>query len=84
MAGADAGLAAAASTSPSTSNPSRRRSPRPAAHASGPGSSPPGALDADKGRLDDPVIDAAADDAADLADRLARGSHALFRGRAST
>src|SRR5690242_9573731 len=30
-------------------------------------------LDADKGRLPEPYVDAAADDAADLADRLARG-----------
>jgi type IV secretory pathway VirB4 component len=36
-------------------------------------------LDADKGRLGDPVTDAAADDAADLADRLARGAARLFR-----
>jgi type IV secretory pathway VirB4 component len=36
-------------------------------------------LDADKGRLADPVVDAAADDAADLADRLARGQARLFR-----
>ncbi len=36
-------------------------------------------LDADKGRLNDPVVDAAADDAADLADRLARGAARLFR-----
>jgi type IV secretory pathway VirB4 component len=36
-------------------------------------------LDADKGRLPDPYVDAAADDAADLADRLARGAAKLFR-----
>jgi type IV secretory pathway VirB4 component len=36
-------------------------------------------LDADKGRLGDPVTDAAADDAADLAERLARGAARLFR-----
>jgi hypothetical protein len=36
-------------------------------------------LDADKGRLGDPGIDAAADDAAALADRLARGTGRLFR-----
>jgi hypothetical protein len=36
-------------------------------------------LDADKGRLGDPATDAAADDAADLADRLARGAARLFR-----
>ena len=36
-------------------------------------------LDADRGRLDDPLIEAAADDAADLADRLARGEARLFR-----
>ena len=36
-------------------------------------------LDADKGRLGDPAVDAAADDAADLADRLARGAARLFR-----
>jgi type IV secretory pathway VirB4 component len=36
-------------------------------------------LDADKGRLDDPAVNAAADDAADLADRLARGAARLFR-----
>jgi len=36
-------------------------------------------LDADKGRLGDPVTDAAAEDAADLADRLARGQARLFR-----
>ena len=35
--------------------------------------------DADHGRLDDPELDAAADDAADLADRLARGDGRLFR-----
>ncbi|RZU76038.1 uncharacterized protein DUF87 [Micromonospora kangleipakensis] len=36
-------------------------------------------LDADKGRLGDPVVDAAAGDAADLADRVARGAAKLFR-----
>ena len=36
-------------------------------------------LDFDKGRLGDPVTDAAAEDAADLADRLARGAARLFR-----
>src|SRR6266487_2896723 len=36
-------------------------------------------LDADKGRLNDPVVDAAADAAAELADRLARGAARLFR-----
>ncbi len=36
-------------------------------------------LDADRGRLDDPLIEAAADDAAGLADRLARGEARLFR-----
>jgi hypothetical protein len=36
-------------------------------------------LDADKGRLGDPIVDAAADDAGDLADRLARGEARLFR-----
>ncbi len=36
-------------------------------------------FDADKGRLGDPATDAAADDAADLADRLARGQSRLFR-----
>jgi type IV secretory pathway VirB4 component len=36
-------------------------------------------LDADKGRLGDPITDAAAEDAADLADRLARGQVRLFR-----
>jgi type IV secretory pathway VirB4 component len=36
-------------------------------------------IDADKGRLGDPVTDAAAEDAADLADRLARGAARLFR-----
>lgn len=36
-------------------------------------------LDLDKGRLGDPVTDAAAEDAADLADRLARGAARLFR-----
>ena len=36
-------------------------------------------VDADKGRLPDPYVDAAADDAADLADRLARGAAKLFR-----
>ena len=36
-------------------------------------------LDADRGRLDDPLIEAAADDARDLADRLARGQAHLFR-----
>ncbi|GAA1025688.1 hypothetical protein GCM10009557_00580 [Virgisporangium ochraceum] len=36
-------------------------------------------LDADKGRLNDPSTDAAAEDAADLADRLARGAARLFR-----
>src|SRR5258706_6552591 len=36
-------------------------------------------IDADKGRLGDPATDAAADDAADLADRLARGQARLFR-----
>jgi type IV secretory pathway VirB4 component len=35
--------------------------------------------DADKGRLGDPYVEAAADDAADLADRLARGAAKLFR-----
>jgi type IV secretory pathway VirB4 component len=36
-------------------------------------------LDADKGRLGDPLTDAAAEDAADLAERLARGAARLFR-----
>jgi len=36
-------------------------------------------LDVDKGRLGDPVTDAAAEDAADLADRVARGAARLFR-----
>jgi hypothetical protein len=36
-------------------------------------------LDADKGRLGDPTVEAAADDAADLAARLARGAAKLFR-----
>ena len=36
-------------------------------------------VDADKGRLADPYVEAAADDAADLADRLARGAAKLFR-----
>jgi type IV secretory pathway VirB4 component len=36
-------------------------------------------LDADKGRLGDPTTDAAAEDAADLAERLARGQVRLFR-----
>ena len=36
-------------------------------------------LDFDKGRLGDPVTDAAAEDAADLADRVARGAAHLFR-----
>jgi type IV secretory pathway VirB4 component len=36
-------------------------------------------LDADKGRLGDPATDAAADDAAELADRVARGQARLFR-----
>ena len=35
--------------------------------------------DADKGKLGDPTVDAAADDAADLAHRLARGAAKLFR-----
>ncbi|GAA4469260.1 VirB4 family type IV secretion system protein [Phytohabitans houttuyneae] len=35
--------------------------------------------DAEHGRLGDPVTDAAADDAADLADRVARGQSRLFR-----
>jgi len=36
-------------------------------------------LDADRGRLGDPLTDIAAQDAADLADRLARGQTRLFR-----
>jgi type IV secretory pathway VirB4 component len=36
-------------------------------------------LDADRGRLNDPTTDAAAEDAADLAERLARGAARLFR-----
>ncbi|MEV0731159.1 ATP-binding protein [Polymorphospora sp. NPDC050346] len=36
-------------------------------------------VDADHGRLGDPLTDAAADDAADLADRVARGAARLFR-----
>ncbi|MEV0717765.1 DUF87 domain-containing protein [Asanoa sp. NPDC050611] len=35
-------------------------------------------LDADSGRLGDPIVDAAADDAADLAERVARGAAKLF------
>jgi hypothetical protein len=35
-------------------------------------------LDADRGRLGDPLTDVAAEDAADLADRLARGQTRLF------
>jgi type IV secretory pathway VirB4 component len=37
-------------------------------------------LDADKGRLGDPSVEAAAEDAADLADRVARGATRLHRG----
>ncbi|WP_204014645.1 VirB4 family type IV secretion system protein, partial [Virgisporangium aurantiacum] len=36
-------------------------------------------LDADRGRLNDPATEDAAEDAADLADRLARGAARLFR-----
>lgn len=36
-------------------------------------------IDADKGKLGDPGVDAAAEDAADLADRIARGAAKLFR-----
>jgi hypothetical protein len=36
-------------------------------------------LDLDKGRLGDPSTDAAAEDAADMADRIARGASRLFR-----
>jgi type IV secretory pathway VirB4 component len=36
-------------------------------------------LDADKGRLGDPTVEAAAEDAAELAARLARGAAKLFR-----
>jgi type IV secretory pathway VirB4 component len=36
-------------------------------------------LDADKGRLGDPAVEAAAEDAAELAARLARGAAKLFR-----
>jgi type IV secretory pathway VirB4 component len=36
-------------------------------------------IDADNGRLSDPGVDAAAEDAADLADRIARGAAKLFR-----
>lgn len=36
-------------------------------------------LDADAGRLGDPLTEAAADDAADLAERVARGAAKLFR-----
>ncbi|MET7426629.1 DUF87 domain-containing protein [Dactylosporangium sp. NPDC005555] len=36
-------------------------------------------FDADRGGLGDPVVDAAAEDAADLADRVARGAARLFR-----
>jgi hypothetical protein len=36
-------------------------------------------LDADKGRLADPAVDAAADDAVELADRLPRGQARLYR-----
>ena len=35
-------------------------------------------IDSDRGRLDDPLIEAAAEDAAGLADRLARGEARLF------
>ncbi|MGC4750452.1 VirB4 family type IV secretion system protein [Micromonospora sp. DT201] len=35
--------------------------------------------DAEKGRLSDPIAEAAADDAAELADRIARGHSKLFR-----
>ncbi len=35
--------------------------------------------DAERGKLPDPVVEAAADDAADLANRLARGAAKLFR-----
>jgi type IV secretory pathway VirB4 component len=35
--------------------------------------------DTQRGKLPDPAVDAAADDAADLADRLARGAATLFR-----
>jgi type IV secretory pathway VirB4 component len=36
-------------------------------------------LDADRGRLGDPAVDAAAGDAAELAERIARGAAKLFR-----
>ena len=36
-------------------------------------------LDQQRGRIADPMVEAAADDAADLADRLARGAAKLFR-----
>jgi type IV secretory pathway VirB4 component len=36
-------------------------------------------IDADRGRLGDPGVDAAAEDAAELADRIARGAAKLFR-----
>ena len=36
-------------------------------------------VDAERGRLGDPITDAAAEDAADLADRVARGMARLFR-----
>ena len=80
------GLAGAAAVlaRPARRGPAHRPAPGagrrgPAAHASAPGSNRPGALDADRGQLADPGVEAAADDAADLADRLARGAAKLFR-----
>ena len=69
----------AGSTWPCTSSRSRRRSPRTGCASSAAGSNPSRRQDAAKGRLDDPELDAAAFDAAELATRLARGEARLFR-----
>ena len=65
--------------SPCTSSRSRSRSPPPGCAASAPGWNPGAAPAPTAGQLDDPDTEAAADDARDLAYRLARGEGKLFR-----
>ncbi|MFD1271796.1 hypothetical protein ACFQ51_06795 [Streptomyces kaempferi] len=65
--------------SPCTSSPLPARWPRSSSRSSAPAWNPPAAPSLDRGRLDDPDTEAAAQDAAELAYRIARGEGKLFR-----
>ena len=71
----------AGSTSPCTSSRSRPPWPRTGCAGSAPGWNPAAAPAPDRGQLDDPDTEAAAEDARELAYRLARGEGKLFRAR---